>query len=157
MRKSGPNHGRLGGNLRSAHATFGRLFRDAFERGCLRMIIAWDGERAIAGAASFVEDVHKTYNLYQLAYDREYGRFSPGKVVASLAIRDAIEREYAVFDFLRGDEQYKRWYAQDVVTTSHYRMMRRTIRSVAYDGVYPVYRALKAAAVRVVYGPGRTV
>jgi CelD/BcsL family acetyltransferase involved in cellulose biosynthesis len=151
------NHGRWGGNLRSAHATFGRLFCDAFDRGCLRLIIAWDGDRAIAGAASFVEDVHKTYNLYQLAYDREYGRFSPGKLVASLAIRDAIEREYAVFDFLRGDEQYKRWYAQDVVSTSHYRMTRRTLRSVAYDGVYPAYRALKAVAARVVYGPGRTV
>ncbi len=151
------NHSRWGGNLHSARATFGKLFRAAYDRGCLRLIMVWDGERAIAGAASFTDDVRKTYNLYQLAYDREYGAVTPGKVAASLAIRDAIERGYAVLDFLRGDEEYKRHFAREERLTNHYRLRRRTVRSAAFDGVYPAYRALKAAAARVAYGPGRTV
>ncbi len=151
------NHARWGGNLRSARATFGRLFRDAHEQGCLRLIVAWDAERPIAGVASFTDDVHATYNVYQLAHEREYGQYSPGKVIAALAIRDAIESGYRVFDFLRGDEAYKASFARDVATTTHFHVRRRTARAALFDTVHPAYRALKAAAVRVVYGPGRTI
>jgi CelD/BcsL family acetyltransferase involved in cellulose biosynthesis len=151
------NHARWGGNLRSARARFGRLFRAAYDRDCLRLHIAWDGERGIAGVASFTDPVSATYNLYQLAYDDEYAKFSPGKAVLGYAIRDAIERGYRVFDFLRGDEEYKASYASEVVITRHFLLERPVLRSTLFDLVQPSYRALKAAAVRVVYGPGRTV
>jgi CelD/BcsL family acetyltransferase involved in cellulose biosynthesis len=151
------NHSRWGGNLRSARASFGRLFRGAYDRGCLRLHVAWDGERAIAGVASFTDPVGGTYNLYQLAYDDAYAKFSPGKAVLGFAIRDAIEGGYRVFDFLRGDEEYKASYAADVTITRHFRLERPVLRSTLFDLVQPSYRALKAAAVRVVYGPGRTV
>jgi CelD/BcsL family acetyltransferase involved in cellulose biosynthesis len=151
------NHARWGGNLRSARARFGRLFRGAYDRGCLRLHIAWDGERAVAGVASFTDRVSGTYNLYQLGYDGAYARFSPGKAVLGCAIRDAIEGGYRIFDFLRGDEEYKASYAADVAITRHFLLERPGLRSTLFDVVQPAYRALKAAAVRVVYGPGRTI
>jgi CelD/BcsL family acetyltransferase involved in cellulose biosynthesis len=151
------NHSRWGGNIRSARARFGRLFRGAYDRGCLRLHIAWDGERPIAGVASFTDPVGETYNLYQLGYDDAYAKFSPGKAVLGYAIRDAIEGGYRVFDFLRGDEEYKASYAGDVAITRHFLLERPVLRSKLFDLAQPPYRALKAAAVRIVYGPGRTV
>ena len=151
------NHARWGGNLRSARARFGRLFRAAYDRGCLRLHVAWDGERAIAGVASFTDPVGGTYNLYQLGYDDAYAKFSPGKAVLGHAIRDAIERGYQVFDFLRGDEEYKASYAAEVLITRHFYLGRPVLRSALFDLVQPSYRALKAAAARVVYGPRRTL
>ena len=150
------NHARWGGNLRSAHATFGRLFRAAYDRGCLRHIMAWDGDRAIAGVASFTDAAHKTYNLYQLAYDREYGRFSPGKVVAGLAIREAIESGYELFDFLRGDEEYKRSYARRR-DDAHYRMTRRTARAAAYAAsIRPIARSKRRPFASCTVPAGRS-
>ena len=151
------NHARWGGNLARTRAKYGRLFRAAYDTGCLRLVVAWDGDRAVAGCASFVDDVRGTYNLYQVGYDPAYAKYSPGKALLGVVIRDAIERGYTVFDFLRGDESYKAAYAADVVTTTHHRMTRRSVRAALFNAVLPTYRAIKVAAVRVVYGPGRTV
>jgi len=150
-------HVRWGGNLATARATYGRLYRAAYDAGCLRAIVMWDGTRPIAGSASFVDPVHGTYNLYQLSYDKAYARYSPGKGVVGLAIRDAIEHGFRVFDFLRGDEPYKSLYAPGAWTTSHHRVTRRSVRSSLFGAVNPAYRTLKGAAVRVVYGPGRRI
>ena len=151
------NHARWGGNLARAQAKYGTLFRAAHDGGILRLAIMWDGERPISGGAAFVDPVRGTYNLYQLGYDAEYAKYSPGKGLIGAMIRDATERGYAVFDFLRGDEPYKASYAADVVTTTHYRVTRKGIRAAAFDAVQPAYKALKGLAARLVYGPGRTV
>jgi CelD/BcsL family acetyltransferase involved in cellulose biosynthesis len=151
------HHRRWGGNLRKTRAKYGRLNRAAYDAGCLRLIVLWDGERPIAGAASYVDAVRGTYNLYQLAYDADYAKYSPGKGAIGLAIRDAIEHGFRTFDFLRGDEEYKSAYAPEAVTTTHYHVRRRGLRSALFDAIHPTYRTVKAAAARVVYGPGRIV
>lgn len=151
------NYMRWGGNLRRSRRKYGRLHRAAYDRGCLRLIIIWDGTRPVAGAVSYVDDVRGTYNLYQLGYDAAYGKYSPGKGVIGLAIRDAIDRGCVLFDFLRGYEEYKLAYGSDVVMTTHHRLTRHSVRSTLFSAIQPTYRAIKAAAVRVVYGPGRTI
>jgi CelD/BcsL family acetyltransferase involved in cellulose biosynthesis len=151
------NHARWGGNLRSAYARFGRLFRSAHDQGCLRLHVLWDGTEPIGGAASFTDAETNTYSLFQLAYHPEYARYSPGKAALAIALRDAVQSGFTTFDFLRGDEDYKASYAQDEVITRHFGVKRRVIRSILYDAVQPSYRSLKAVAARVVYGPGRTV
>ncbi len=150
-------HLRWGGNLTRARATYGRLYRAAYDAGCARIIVMWDGAKPIAGATAFVDGVHGTYSLYQLSYDKAYARYSPGKGAAGLAIRDAIANGYRVFDFLRGDEPYKALYAPDAWTTSHHRVARGGLRSSLFDAINPAYRTLKGAAARVVYGPGRRI
>ncbi len=151
------HHKRWGGNLRTSRTKYGRLHRAAYARGCLRMIILWDGARPIAGASSFADPVRGTYNLYQLAFDAAYGKYSPGKGAVGLAIRDAIENGFRVFDFLRGDEAYKTSYASGSVLTTHHRAVRGGLRSLLFGAIHPAYRTVKAAAVRVVYGPGRSI
>ncbi|MDB5026831.1 MAG: hypothetical protein JWO66_520, partial [Candidatus Eremiobacteraeota bacterium] len=151
------HHRRWGGNLRRSLAKYGRLHRAAYDRGILRLIVMWDGDRPIASAVAYVDDVHRTYNLYQLSYDAAYGKYSPGKGAIGLAIRDAIERGYTLFDFLRGYEDYKLSYARDVVTTTHHRLTRQGLRSALFGAIQPTYRKVKAAAARVVYGPGRSI
>jgi CelD/BcsL family acetyltransferase involved in cellulose biosynthesis len=151
------NHLRWGGNLRRAHAKYGRMFRAAYDLGCLRLQMIWDGDKPVAGCVSFTDPVRGTYNLYQVGYDAAYAKYSPGKGVLGLAIRDAIESGFAVFDFLRGDEEYKASYASEVLVTTHHRVQRRSVRSKLFDTVQPAYRTMKAAAVRLVYGPGRIV
>lgn len=151
------NHARWGGNLRSAYARFGRLFRAAYDQGCLRLHVLWDGAEPIGGAASFTDAATNAYCLFQLAYHPAYARYSPGKAALAVALRDAVASGFSTFDFLRGDEDYKGSYAHDAVITRHYGVRRRVIRSVLYDLVQPSYRSLKGVAARVVYGPGRTV
>ena len=55
-----------------------------------------------------------TRYLYNAAYDLDYSNLSPGIVVITYCLEDAISRGINRFDFLRGDETYKyRFGAQD--------------------------------------------
>jgi CelD/BcsL family acetyltransferase involved in cellulose biosynthesis len=46
--------------------------------------------------------------LYNSGYDPEYAHFAVGLLSKAYAIRESIGRGKQTFDFLRGDEEYKR-------------------------------------------------
>ena len=48
-----------------------------------------------------------TVGLYNSGFDPTRARLAPGIVLLAHVIRDAIERGFAIFDFLRGEEPYK--------------------------------------------------
>jgi CelD/BcsL family acetyltransferase involved in cellulose biosynthesis len=151
------NHERWGGNLSRARARYGTLFRNAFANGCLHLIAIWDGAIPIGAAAFFVDHHRKTFNGYQTGFDARYGRLSPGKASMLIGIRDAIELGYATYDFLRGDESYKEAYTSGVTMRTDVRIVRNGLRTKLFETLQPSYHALKAVAVRAVYGPGRTL
>lgn len=67
-------------------------------------VLLGDG-RPVATAFGFECDCG--YYLYNSAYDPAAGYASPGTVMLALLIEDQIRRGAEVFDFLKGDEQYK--------------------------------------------------
>jgi CelD/BcsL family acetyltransferase involved in cellulose biosynthesis len=52
-------------------------------------------------------DQEGTRYLYNCGYDPDYTGVSAGQISKVLAIRDAIERGFTTFDFLKGHEDYK--------------------------------------------------
>jgi len=150
------HHKRWGGNLASARRRYGSLFKNAHELGVLRMFIYWDGDRPIAGAAGFTDELQSSFGLYMIGFDEDYGKLSPGKGIVGRAIRSAIDAGYTRFDFLRGDEPFKRNYADEVHTTRHYRLTTPGLRSTAIAYARPKMIALKLAVANLLYGSGRT-
>jgi CelD/BcsL family acetyltransferase involved in cellulose biosynthesis len=54
-----------------------------------------------------------TVYFYQAGFDPEHSSISPGTLLVAGTIRRAIEEGKTTFDFLRGDEPYKRrWKPQ---------------------------------------------
>ncbi len=149
------NHKRWGGNITSSRRRYGRLFRNAFDRGILRMFIYWDGARPVAGATAFIDRDRSWFGLYMIGFDEEYNKLSPGKGIVGRTIRAAIDAGFARFDFMRGAEEYKARYANDVLVTHHYRVSRPGLRAATIDRARPVMFALKLAIANRVYGPGR--
>jgi hypothetical protein len=82
--------------------------------------------RAGCGSRSSVRDgqpigaiyamaAHGTCFYYQAGFDPSQGAISPGTLLVASTIRRAIEEGKTSFDFLRGDEPYKRrWKPQHV-------------------------------------------
>ncbi len=88
-----------------------------------------------------------TFGLYLIGHDARYARYSPGKGIIGLMVRDAIERGYREFDFLRGGEAFKGSYADRAVPSRHWRLRRPGLRNLVLDAAAPAYGAAKAAAV----------
>jgi CelD/BcsL family acetyltransferase involved in cellulose biosynthesis len=74
-------------------------------RGWLRL---WFLDRDSGPVASlFCLEFDGSVGLYNSGFDPAHAAFSPGIVLLSRVIRDAIERRLSRFDFLRGEEPYK--------------------------------------------------
>jgi CelD/BcsL family acetyltransferase involved in cellulose biosynthesis len=85
---------------------FHAIARATADRGWLHLsFIEMNGHRT-AGMMSF--DYTNSRYLYNSGFDGEqFGHLSPGIVLLSYSIREAIELGRCTFDFLRGDEEYK--------------------------------------------------
>jgi CelD/BcsL family acetyltransferase involved in cellulose biosynthesis len=97
------------GKARFMDARMERFFRHvAFAlaaRGWLRL---WFLEHDGAAVASFFcLEFAGNVGLYNSGFDPAHASLSPGIVLLCHVIRDAIERGFARFDFLRGEEPYK--------------------------------------------------
>lgn len=87
----------------------------------LRLEVLEIGDRAIAATFGFQLD--KTFYLYNSAYEPTLGRLSPGYVLVSQLIEDAIDRGLKQFDFLRGPERYKYQFGAKPLPLNNVRVM----------------------------------
>ena len=69
----------------------------------------WFLESAGAAVASFLcVEYGDSVGLYNSGFDPAHARLAPGIVLLTHVIREAIDRGVPLFDFLRGEESYKR-------------------------------------------------
>jgi CelD/BcsL family acetyltransferase involved in cellulose biosynthesis len=81
------------------------IARAAFAGGWLQLVFLKSGETRIAGYMNF--DYDNCIWAYNAGFDNAYAYLSPGWVILSEMMRWAIEHGRRIFDFMRGDEEYK--------------------------------------------------
>ena len=87
--------------------------RIASEKGWLWLSILHLDDQPIG--AIYAMTLGKTCYYYQAGFDPEKGSVSPGTLLVASTIRRAIEEGKTHFDFMRGDEPYKRrWKPQNI-------------------------------------------
>jgi CelD/BcsL family acetyltransferase involved in cellulose biosynthesis len=86
---------------------FREIFHRSFNDSRLWLSILWDDTRPIGALAAFLDPARKTMTACITSSDRSYSQLRPGKLVYAYAIRYAIEHGYRIFDFTRGNEDYK--------------------------------------------------
>ena len=98
--------GHKGHFMKPAIATFfERVARALMPLGWLRLDFLEVGGHPIASTFSF--ELNKTFYLYNSAYEPDMKRLSPGVILVSRLIEEAIDQGLTTFDFLRGEERYK--------------------------------------------------
>ena len=55
---------------------------------------------------------------WQVAYDPEYSRFSPGTILWLTFFRESVKRGVEMVDFGYGDNQYKEWFGNSTYSTN---------------------------------------
>ena len=86
-------------------AFFRELARRLGESGWFELAFLYADGVAIAGLCCF--PYGDTYAAYNAGYHPDYGHLSAGIVLFANRIRNAIDRRFTAFDFLRGNEPYK--------------------------------------------------
>lgn len=75
------------------------------EEDMLRLFFLEMDDQPVASSLCF--DYDNVRMLYNSGHDPEYRYYSVGLLLHSLCLREALERGYRYFDFLRGNEPYK--------------------------------------------------
>jgi CelD/BcsL family acetyltransferase involved in cellulose biosynthesis len=119
----------LGRRIREFHQAWAQ---SAAERGWLWMSLLELEGRAIGSI--YAMRFGKTCCFYQSGFDPAYASLSPGSLLVAHTIRRAIEEGLERFDFLRGDEPYKRrWKPQH--TLKNLRIMMASDSALARLGM----------------------
>jgi CelD/BcsL family acetyltransferase involved in cellulose biosynthesis len=100
---------------------FLRVARAFMPLGWLRLDFLEIGDTAVASCFGF--EIEKKMYLYNSAFEMEARRLSPGLILVSQQIEEAIERGFEVFDFLRGPERYKYQLGAEAVPLNNVRVM----------------------------------
>ncbi len=94
--------------LISFHQAFSRT---GLNRGWLRLYtLKLDG---VMAAVIYIYKYDNVFYFYQTTFNSDYGKYSVGKIILGLAIKNAIAEGAAVFDFLHDDEAYKSLWTRD--------------------------------------------
>ena len=86
-------------------AFFRDMAHQLWQQGWLELAFLYADDRPIAGLCCMTYGT--TYAAYNSGYHPGYGALSAGIVLFADRIRSAIDRGFAAFDFLRGNEAYK--------------------------------------------------
>ncbi len=86
-------------------AFFRRIVAATAAEDVLRLFLMDMDDKPVA--ASLCLDYDGVRMLYNSGHDPDYRYYSVGLLLHSLCLRDALERGYRCFDFLRGNEPYK--------------------------------------------------
>jgi CelD/BcsL family acetyltransferase involved in cellulose biosynthesis len=95
--------------VRDFHMEFSNLL---LKNDQLRLCLLYNGEKAISAIYAFKHD-HKVF-FYQSGMDPQWSKMSVGTVLLNLFIKQAFEEKFVEFDFLKGDENYKRKWSNAV-------------------------------------------
>jgi CelD/BcsL family acetyltransferase involved in cellulose biosynthesis len=146
------NNQRWRTNLPKARRTYGRLFRAAFDHGCCRVHVLRSEKTALAAQAAFVDPERRSWGAYMTGFNHEFARYSPGMVARALIIRDAMAEGFVEYDFLRGNEPYKRRFASENRWLRNWTVHRPGVRNQVVNAGRAGYHFAKAHARRILLG-----
>lgn len=109
---------------------FQSLLEQAFHHDCLWLDVLWQGETPLAALAAFVDREKRSFAYFISGFNPDYAALSPGRVMIAHSIQYAIENDFRLYDFLRGDESYKFELGVKERFTSSLLVTRRTLKNV---------------------------
>lgn len=97
------------------------------DKSWLRLGLLFYNNIPIAGQKWFISN-RKAY-IYDVLYDENYKKYSPGKLLTAYMFQYAIDNDFIVYaDYLRGDEPYKEEWTPKIRQRHGFTVFNKTIR-----------------------------
>lgn len=104
-----------------------KLWEICYQENQLWYEIIYDGEIAVAGLAAFTDNIKGCISPFMMAYryDKDYSRYSLGLVIVAHSLKYALDKGFKVYDFGRGNSEYKTWFGATNCNNKNYIIRRR--------------------------------
>lgn len=87
--------------------------------------LIYDGEVVVAGLAAYMDDIKGRISPFIIVHNEDYSKYSLGKVIVAHSLKYAIGLNYKVYDFGRGDSEYKSWFGATGSSNKNYLITKR--------------------------------
>jgi CelD/BcsL family acetyltransferase involved in cellulose biosynthesis len=125
-----------------------RSLQDLADQNLLRAYVLRCGGRPCAYGLGF--QLPSTYVFYETAYDPQFARHSPGRVLLFLMLQDLIDHNRPQrFSFGPGEFDYKAFFGNSVSYEANLVLFRRTLSNCAWCGSHGLFRGAVRAAKRL--------
>ena len=126
---------------------FHQLFSSLMlEKDALRLCFLYDGDAPTSALYAFKHN--GTMLFFQSGMDPAWTTMSVGSILLNLVIKQAFDESLMEFDFLKGDEAYKRSWSN-----SERRQYRLTLYRKDFPGTFLFMRELFRSYVRKAFSP----
>lgn len=95
-------------------ATMRFMLTAAGRNGALYLPMLWQGDVLLGALGNLVDPIRKEMLFLIAGRNTDADEPPPGIALHAYAIREAIQRGFRIYDFLRGDEKYKFSFAQEM-------------------------------------------
>lgn len=122
-----------------------QFFKEMAQRGVIVVSSLNCGDRLIAAEIDIL--ANNRLGLWVPAYDTEYSRYAPGRLLLLFVMEESFKRNHDEFDFLIGNEAYKWYYAthtrligemgQQPLSTRAKQALRTSIKSTLLLAISP--------------------
>jgi hypothetical protein len=110
FQKANRGQNKIQGFLKEDYLGFHKDVARALARnGWLRIYVLYFNDIPVAYIYGYL--FNNVFWDYQTSYDLTYKDYSPGAVILQMVIKSVIEEGVQVFEFLRGDEEYKFYFS----------------------------------------------
>lgn len=103
------------------------IFRSCLNAGSLWLAVSWVGNTPLAALAGFEDLSKRTIYAFMGSYNEDFMKWSPGRVLDAYCIRYGIENGYQIFDYCRGDSEYKFSLGAQERYTQNFVVKRKTL------------------------------
>lgn len=103
------------------------LIKSVFDKGWIRLCFLKVKDKFIA--CLYIFKYNQKYYYYQSGFDSEWAKLSPGFLLFSYCIENAILEGIKEFDFLRGREEFKYRWAKDRRINLQIDIYRKNLRN----------------------------
>lgn len=86
------------------------ILRYCFKKNCLYLPVLWKGDIPLGAIANFVDERQKSLLFFIAGRDETFKNPPTGLILHAEAIRYAIQNGFKVYDFLKGNEEYKYFF-----------------------------------------------
>ncbi|MDJ0736805.1 MAG: GNAT family N-acetyltransferase [Nostocaceae cyanobacterium] len=122
------------------------MLHHCFDNNCLYLPVLWHRDVPLAAIANFIDHNKKTLSFYVAGRDHTFNNPPPGIVLHAYSIRYAIQNGFKIYDFLRGNENYKFSFAYQKRFIKHIFLKRKNVNfQTTNSGLKSVSEALQFA------------
>lgn len=109
-----------------------KLWETCYKEDSFWYELIFDGDAPVAGLAAFIDKTKGRISPFIIVHNEQYAKYSLGKVIVAHSLKYVIDSGFKVYDFGRGESEYKSWFGATDMSNESYIITKKKPGSIIW-------------------------